>query len=131
MQNKKILRGETQNGIIKQTNYRLLLILIDLRSKGLKGNAVCDALARAHIICNKNAVPNDPEKPSVTSGLRIGTPAGTTRGFGIAEFKDIAHMIADIIDAMINSPENATIMEEIVAHKVHEMCREFPIYSRK
>jgi glycine hydroxymethyltransferase len=107
------------------------LVLIDLRSKGLKGNAVCDALARAHIICNKNAVPNDPEKPSVTSGLRVGTPAGTTRGFGIAEFKDIAHMIADIIDAMADDPETAFVMEEIVAHKVHEMCREFPIYPRK
>jgi len=107
------------------------LILIDLRSKGLKGNAVCDALARAHIICNKNAVPNDPEKPSITSGLRIGTPAGTTRGFGITEFKDIAHMIADIIDAMTDSPEHASVMEEIVAHKVHEMCRDFPIYPRK
>ena len=74
-------------------------MLIDLRSKGLTGALVCDALARAHIVCNKNAVPNDPQKPSVTSGLRIGTPAGTTRGFGVAEFSQIADMIADVIEA--------------------------------
>ena len=107
------------------------LILIDLRSRKLKGNAVCDALARAHIICNKNAVPNDPEKPHITSGLRVGTPAGTTRGFGIQEFKDIGNMIADIIDSMTDSPDDTSPMEEIVAYKVHEMCRDFPIYPRK
>ena len=107
------------------------LILIDLRSKGLKGNEVCDSLARAHIVCNKNAVPNDPQKPSITSGLRIGTPAGTTRGFGIYEFEDIAEMIADIIDGMKLSPEDNSVMEAIVRQKASELCSTFPIYPNK
>ncbi|MBO5997679.1 MAG: serine hydroxymethyltransferase [Alphaproteobacteria bacterium] len=107
------------------------LILIDLRSKGLKGNEVCDSLARANIICNKNAVPNDPEKPSITSGLRIGTPAGTTRGFGIHEFEDIADMIADIIDGVKLTNGQNEVMENVVREKVLEMCQAFPIYPNK
>ena len=107
------------------------LILIDLRSKGLKGNEVCDSLARANIICNKNAVPNDPEKPSITSGLRIGTPAGTTRGFGIHEFEDIGDMIADIIDGIKLTNGENEVMENVVREKVFEMCRAFPIYPNK
>lgn len=107
------------------------LILIDLRSKGLKGNEVCDSLARANIICNKNAVPNDPEKPSITSGLRVGTPAGTTRGFGIHEFEDIGDMIADIIDGVKLTNGENEVMENVVREKVLEMCRDFPIYPNK
>lgn len=107
------------------------LILIDLRSKGLTGNAVCDSLARAHIICNKNAVPNDPQKPSITSGLRIGTPAGTTRGFGVAEFEDIGNMIADLIDAMKLTPDDNSVMEQVIAEKALELCRNYPIYPNK
>lgn len=107
------------------------LILIDLRSKGLKGRDICDSLARAHIICNKNGVPNDPEKPSVTSGLRIGTPACTTRGFGEHEFQDIADMIADIIEGYIASDGQNEITEKVVAQKVEQMCQEFPIYPNK
>ena len=107
------------------------LILIDLRSKGLTGNAVCDSLARAHIICNKNAVPNDPQKPSITSGLRIGTPAGTTRGFGVAEFEDIGNMIADLIDAMKLTPDDNSVMEQVIAEKALELCRNYPIYQNK
>ncbi len=106
------------------------LILIDLRSKGLKGCDVCDSLARAHIICNKNAVPNDPEKPSITSGLRIGTPAGTTRGFGEHEFEDIGEMIADLIDGMGLIQDNSVI-ERVVGEKSVELCRDFPIYANK
>ena len=107
------------------------LILIDLRSKGLKGNEVCDSLAHANIICNKNAVPNDPEKPSITSGLRVGTPAGTTRGFGIHEFEDIGDMIADIIDGMKLTNGQNEVMENVVREKAIEMCQMFPIYPNK
>ena len=104
------------------------LLLIDLRSKGLKGCDVCDSLARAHIICNKNAVPKDPEKPTVTSGLRIGTPAGTTRGFNEHTFEDIATMIADIIDSMSANPDDNSVVEKMVQDKVAEICKAFPIY---
>lgn len=105
------------------------LLLLDLRSRNLKGNVVCDALARAHIICNKNAVPGDTEKPTVTSGLRVGTPAGTTRGFGEDEFEAIAHMIADILDACEASPDDTSAAEHVVREQVTAMCREFPIYT--
>ena len=103
------------------------LILIDLRKQGLKGNEVCDALAEAHIICNKNAVPNDPQKPSITSGLRVGTPAGTTRGFKEEEFKQIGYWIADIVDAVANGTVAATI--EAIKTKATELCKKFPIYE--
>ncbi len=103
------------------------LILIDLRKQGLKGNEVCDALAAAHIICNKNAVPNDPQKPSITSGLRVGTPAGTTRGFREAEFKQVGYWIADIVDAMGKDTLPDTI--ESIRKKATELCHQFPIYD--
>lgn len=105
------------------------LMLIDLRSKGLTGALVCDALASAHIVCNKNAVPNDPQKPSVTSGLRVGTPAGTTRGFGVAEFSQIAGLIADVIGAC---EKGGSALEQTVAEvreKATALCRAFPIYE--
>lgn len=104
------------------------LLLIDLRNRSLKGNEVCDALAAAHIICNKNAVPNDPQKPSVTSGLRVGTPAGTTRGFGEQEFAQIANWIADIVDA-VPTDKLPSVIEEVKA-KVSHLCQSFPIYER-
>lgn len=107
------------------------LILIDLRSKGLKGIDVCDSLARANIVCNKNAVPNDLEKPSITSGLRVGTPAGTTRGFGVHEFEDIGDMIGDIIDGLKLTNGDNSVMENVVREKAIEMCRDFPIYPNK
>lgn len=105
------------------------LMLIDLRSKGLTGAFVCDSLARAHIVCNKNAVPNDPQKPSITSGLRVGTPAGTTRGFGIQEFTEIGNLIADIIDACEKTPNDLESVEETVRAKVANLCRAYPIYE--
>jgi len=103
------------------------LILIDLRKQGLKGNEVCDALAAAHLICNKNAVPNDPQKPSITSGLRVGTPAGTTRGFKEAEFKQIGYWIADIVDAM--GKENLPAVIETIKGQATKLCEQFPIYE--
>lgn len=107
------------------------LLLIDLRRKGLTGVAVCDALAQAHLICNKNSVPHDTQKPSVTSGLRVGTPAGTTRGFKEAEFLTIGSLIADVIDAM-TLPE--ADCERVIAKTrttVDTLCRAFPIYTEE
>lgn len=105
------------------------LILIDLRSKGLTGAATCDALARAGIICNKNSVPNDPEKPTVTSGLRVGTPAGTTRGFGTKEFEQIGLMIVEILNAFAAGEEAVEMAIRSVQQQVHELCLQFPIYD--
>ena len=105
------------------------LMLIDLRNKGLTGVTVCDALAAAHIVCNKNAVPNDPQKPSITSGLRVGTPAGTTRGFGTKEFTEIGNMIADIIDACAGNADNLPRVIEETRAKATALCQAFPIYE--
>lgn len=105
------------------------LMLLDLRSRGLTGVAVCDALAEAHLICNKNAVPGDPQKPSVTSGLRIGTPAGTTRGFKEAEFIEIGHMIANIIDGMGKTDAEQETIKNTVRNKVLAICNRFPLYG--
>lgn len=105
------------------------LLLLDLRSKKMTGSAACDSLARAHIVCNKNTVPNDTEKPTITSGLRIGTPAGTTRGFGVDEFVAIGHMIADVLDGLSVNPDDNAVVEKVVAAKVQELCRVFPIYT--
>ncbi len=105
------------------------LILIDLRSKGLTGAASCDALAKAGIICNKNSVPNDPEKPTVTSGLRVGTPAGTTRGFGAKEFEEIGLMIVEILNALSLGEEETEKAIHSVQKRVKEMCLKFPIYD--
>ena len=105
------------------------LMLIDLRNKGLTGAVVCGALAQAHIVCNKNAVPNDPQKPSVTSGLRVGTPAGTTRGFGETEFAEIAGLIADVIEACERGEEETERVVAQVREKATALCRAFPIYE--
>mgnify|MGYP002656179894 CR=1 FL=1 len=100
------------------------LMLISLISKGLTGKAADAALSRAHITVNKNSVPNDPQSPFVTSGIRIGTPAITTRGFGVAEAKKIATWICDILDDI----DNEEIITE-VRHKVGELCAQFPVYA--
>ncbi len=105
------------------------LILLDLRSKHLTGDVACDALLKANLVCNKNSVPNDPEKPSVTSGLRIGTPAGTTRGFGEKEFEQIGQMIADVLDSLNQFPEVQAAVQSDVAARVAALCRRFPIYE--
>ncbi|MBP3195100.1 MAG: serine hydroxymethyltransferase [Cardiobacteriaceae bacterium] len=102
------------------------LMLISLIKKGITGKAADEALGRAHITVNKNAIPNDPQPPMVTSGLRIGTPAMTTRGFGVAEAKKVASWICDILDD-INNEEK--IIE--IRGKVAELCAEFPVYRAK
>lgn len=100
------------------------LFLIDLTPKGVTGKDADAALGRAHITVNKNAVPNDPQPPFVTSGLRIGTPAGTTRGFGEKEFKEIAHWMSDVIDDLENEEVIAGVRE-----KVQELCARYPVYK--
>jgi len=105
------------------------LMLVDLRPKGVKGNAAEAALERANITCNKNGVPFDPEKPTVTSGVRLGTPAGTTRGFGLAEFREIGTLISDVLDGLAaNGTEGNGAVEEAVRHRVAALCERFPIY---
>ena len=103
------------------------LMLVDLRPKGVKGNEAEQALGRAGITCNKNGVPFDPEKPTVTSGIRLGTPAGTTRGFGVAEFQEIGHLISNVLDALARGGPDEDI-ESRVKGRVHELCARFPIY---
>ena len=105
------------------------LMLVDLRPKGLKGNTAEVALERAGITCNKNGIPFDTEKPTVTSGIRLGTPAGTTRGFGVEEFKQIGELIGDVLDAMVYNPEGNSEVEAAVRAKVEDLCKRFPIYS--
>jgi len=105
------------------------VVLVDLRPKGVKGNATEKALGRAHITCNKNGVPFDPEKPMVTSGIRLGSPAGTTRGFGEVEFRQIADWIVEVVDGLAaNGEENNGAVEAKVKAQVAEMCASFPMY---
>lgn len=106
------------------------LVLVDLRPKGLKGNAAEDALGRAHITCNKNGIPFDSEKPMITSGIRLGTPAGTTRGFGAAEFRQIGSMIVEILDGLAeNGTDGNGEVEAAVKARAIDLCRRFPIYA--
>ena len=106
------------------------VLLVDLRPKGVKGNATEAALGRANITCNKNGIPFDPEKPMVTSGVRLGTPAGTTRGFGEAEFRQIGKLIGEVLDgaARANDEAGNSAVEASVKARVMELCHRFPIY---
>ena len=105
------------------------VVLVDLRPKDVKGNATEKALGRAHITCNKNGVPFDPEKPTITSGIRLGSPAGTTRGFGEAEFRQIADWIIEVVDGLAaNGDDGNSAVEDKVRAEVAEMCARFPIY---
>jgi glycine hydroxymethyltransferase len=105
------------------------LMLVDLRPKGVKGNAVEKALGRARMTCNKNGIPFDSEKPTITSGVRLGSPAGTTRGFGELEFRQIADWIVDVVDGLAANGEDANSeVENRVAADVQELCLRFPIY---
>ncbi|EPJ54389.1 MAG: serine hydroxymethyltransferase [Osedax symbiont Rs2] len=104
------------------------LMLVDLRPKGLKGNMAEEALERAGITCNKNGIPFDPEKPMVTSGIRLGTPAGTTRGFAAEEFRLIGNMIGDVLDGLASNTEDNSAVEKKVAEQVKALCARFPLY---
>jgi glycine hydroxymethyltransferase len=105
------------------------LMLVDLRPKGVKGNATEKALGRAHITCNKNGIPFDTEKPMITSGVRLGTPAGTTRGFGEAEFRLIGDLIVEVVDGLAAHGEDGNAeVEASVRARVEALCARFPIY---
>ena len=130
--NAKVLADELMKGgldiVTGGTDTHVMLV--DLRPKGVKGNATEKALGRANITCNKNAIPFDPEKPMVTSGVRLGTPAGTTRGFGTAEFREVGKLIGEVLDgaARANDADANAAVETAVKAKVLELCRRFPVY---
>jgi len=105
------------------------LMLVDLRPKRLTGKAVEAGLERAGITCNKNGIPFDPEKPTVTSGIRLGTPAVTTRGFGLAEIRRVGELIVEVLDGLAAHPEDNGAVERRVRAEVGELCRRFPIYA--
>ncbi len=108
------------------------LMLVDLRPKGLKGNVSEKALVRAAITCNKNGIPFDPEKPFVTSGIRLGTPAATTRGFGVSEFKQVGQMISEVLNAVAQAGDGqAPMVEAAIKLRVRELTDRFPIYQDK
>ncbi|NNM73295.1 serine hydroxymethyltransferase [Enterovirga aerilata] len=116
----KIVAGGTDNH----------LMLVDLRSKGLTGKSSEASLGRAHLTVNKNGVPNDTAKPTVTSGIRLGTPACTTRGFGVAEFRKVGAMIVEVLDGLkANGEEGNGAVEAAVAERARELTRRFPIYG--
>lgn len=124
-------------GALQERGYDLVsggtdnhLMLVDLRSKGLKGNVCVESLERARITTNKNGVPFDTEKPTVTSGVRLGSPAGTTRGFGVAEFRQIGGLIADVLDGLVKKSNDNSDAERAVAEKVVALCHRFPIYPQ-
>ena len=104
------------------------LILVDLRPKGLTGKVAEASLEAAGMTCNKNGIPFDPEKPAITSGVRLGSPAATTRGFGEAEFKQIGEMIVQVLDGLASDGNDNSSVEAGVRHKVAELCARFPIY---
>ncbi|MFM0477179.1 serine hydroxymethyltransferase [Paraburkholderia strydomiana] len=105
------------------------LLLVDLRSKRLTGTQAEKALERAGITCNKNGIPFDTESPTVTSGIRLGTPAGTTRGFGTAQFEQIGQMILEVLSALEQEPAGDGQVERAVRSRVRDLCSQFPIYS--
>ncbi|MAM39875.1 MAG: serine hydroxymethyltransferase, partial [Erythrobacter sp.] len=105
------------------------MVLVDLRPKGVTGKAAEIALERAGLTCNKNAIPNDPEKPFVTSGIRLGTSAGTTRGFGEAEFEQIGNLILRVIDGLAGNPDGDRDVEAAVRAEVQTLCKAHPIYQ--
>jgi len=106
------------------------LVLVDLRPKRLTGKVAESALGRAHITCNKNGIPFDPEKPTVTSGIRLGSPAGTTRGFGVAEFHHVGELIAEVLDALSGrNVDEDLVVEAAVREKVKRLLARFPIYQ--
>ena len=105
------------------------LMLVDLRPKGVTGRDAEASLERAYITCNKNGIPFDPEKPAITSGVRLGTPAGTTRGFGVAEFCQVGELIVEVLDGLGKNPEDNSAIEAKVRADVIKLCAQFPIYG--
>ena len=135
-QRQVVANARAMAAVIQQRGYRIVsggtdnhLMLVDLRPKGVKGNATEKALGRAHITCNKNGIPFDTEKPTITSGVRLGTPAGTTRGFAEPEFRLIADWIVEVVDGLAKNGEDGNgAVEAAVKAKVEALCEKFPIY---
>ena len=105
------------------------LLLVDLRPKRLTGRAAEDSLERAGITCNMNGIPFNPEKPTVTSGIRLGSPAATTRGFGVAEFQETGRMIVEVLDGLVANPDDNQAVEDRVRGEVERLCARFPVYD--
>jgi glycine hydroxymethyltransferase len=107
------------------------LMLVDLRPKSLTGKLAEASLERAGITCNKNGIPFDPEKPAVTSGVRLGSPASTTRGFAEAEFRQVGDLIVEVLDGLSADPNDNAATEARVRERVLALCRRFPIYPNQ
>ncbi|MPW10660.1 aminotransferase class I/II-fold pyridoxal phosphate-dependent enzyme [Paraburkholderia sp. CNPSo 3155] len=122
-----VLKSGGLNLVTGGTDNRLLLV--DLRSKRLTGTQSEKALERAGITCNKNGIPFDTENPTVTSGIRLGTPAGTTRGLGTEQFEQVGHMILEVLAALEQAPDGDERVERAVRSRVRDLCNQFPIYS--
>ena len=104
------------------------LLLVDLTPKSLTGAAASVSLENANITCNKNGIPKDPNPPKVTSGIRLGTPAGTTRGFKEEEFQKVGELILETLNGLQENPNDNSLVESKVSQKVKELCDKFPIY---
>ena len=122
----KVLQERGVNLVSGGTDSHLLLA--DLRPKKLTGKLATASLDHAGLTCNKNSIPFDPEKPTITSGIRLGSAAGTTRGFGVAEFQEIGHMIGDVLDGLVKNHEDNSAIEKNVYERVQKLCTRFPIY---
>ena len=120
---------QEQIGKLQQTQQGLQSIMGQKQQVEMDSNEAEKALDRAGMTCNKNGVPGDPEKPTVTSGIRIGTPAATTRGFGTEEFRRVGNLIGDVLDGLAFKPNDNFDLEKKVRQIVAELCRRFPIYS--
>ena len=105
------------------------LMLVDLRPFNVKGNSAAESLSRAYITCNKNGIPFDSEKPMITSGIRLGTQAATTRGFGLKEFQKVGELITKVVKGLSDNPEDNSKIEEEVRNEVVELTSFFPIYK--
>ena len=105
------------------------LMLVDLRPFNVKGNLAAESLCRANITCNKNGIPFDTEKPMITSGIRLGSQAATTRGFGLKEFEKVGELITKVIKGLSENPEDNTKVEDEVRNEVINLCSSFPIYK--
>ncbi len=105
------------------------LMLVDLRPFNVKGNLAAESLSKANITCNKNGIPFDTESPMVTSGIRLGSQAATTRGFGLKEFKKVGELITKVIDGLAKNPNDNSKTESEVRKEVVELCSKFPIYK--
>jgi len=126
-----IANARTMARVLQERGVRIVsggtdchMFLVDLRAKNITGRDAEDALGRAHMTVNKNAIPNDPQKPTVTSGIRIGSPAITTRGFGVAESEQLANLIADVLEA----PQSEAVQKRVLA-QTQALCQKFPVYG--